>query len=94
MVILQKENSETFFIDTWLMSCRVLKRGMENFVLNTIVLFAKNNGFKTLKGEYIATAKNELVKDHYLNLGFSQQGTFWVLDVSSYNSKKSHINLK
>ena len=36
VIILQKEDKETLFIDTWFMSCRVLKRDMENFVLNTI----------------------------------------------------------
>jgi len=57
VVILHKENREVLFIDTWFMSCRVLKRGMENFVLNTITSFAKKNGFTTLKGEYLPTAK-------------------------------------
>lgn len=59
VVILQRENTDILFIDTWLMSCRVLKRGMENFVLNTIVELAKENGYVHLRGEYIATAKNE-----------------------------------
>jgi predicted enzyme involved in methoxymalonyl-ACP biosynthesis len=36
-----KENDKTLFIDTWFMSCRVLKRGMEQFVCNTIAVFAK-----------------------------------------------------
>ena len=36
VVILKHFNKSTLFIDSWLMSCRVLKRGMENFVLNTI----------------------------------------------------------
>jgi predicted enzyme involved in methoxymalonyl-ACP biosynthesis len=82
------------FVDTWLMSCRVLKRGMENFVLNTITLFARNNGFKTLKGEYQATAKNDIVKNHYKGLGFREKGAFWLLDIDTYQPKKSHIAKK
>jgi len=94
VVILHKENSKTLFVDTWLMSCRVLKRGMENFVLNTITLFARNNGFKTLKGEYQATAKNDIVKNHYKGLGFREKGAFWLLDIDTYQPKKSHIAKK
>lgn len=92
VVILQKENSETLFIDTWFMSCRVLKRGMENFVLNTISNFAKENGYTYLKGEYLPTAKNEMVKQHYSNLGFEKKDNYWELNVEVHKKKKSYIN--
>ncbi|MDO6605137.1 HAD-IIIC family phosphatase [Arenibacter palladensis] len=91
VIILQKEDKKTLFIDTWFMSCRVLKRGMENFVLNTIVDFAKENGFDLLKGEYLPTAKNALVKDHYHDLGFKKRDSFFVLEVSTYQNKKNYI---
>ena len=94
VIILKEENRETLFIDTWLMSCRVLKRGMENFVLNTIADFSKGKGFSYLKGEYIPTAKNEMVKDHYLNLGFINQENFWILSLNNYETKKSFIKTK
>jgi FkbH-like protein len=94
VIILQKENSKALFIDTWFMSCRVLKRGMENFVLNTIVNYAKENGFLILKGEYIPTAKNEMVKDHYLNLGFDKSELYFNLDVLNYQDKKNYIKIK
>jgi FkbH-like protein len=94
VIILKHENKSTLFIDTWFMSCRVLKRGMENFVLNTITGFAKEKGYTYLKGEYISTAKNEMVKDHYLNLGFEQDDTEWKLDVENYTNRKSFINTK
>ena len=76
------------------MSCRVLKRGMENFTLNTIANFAKENGFTHLKGEYIATAKNEMVKDHFQKLRFTEKENFWYLDASVYENKKCYINNK
>ena len=94
VVILKKENESTIFIETWLMSCRVLKRGMENFVLNTIVQFAKQNGFTILKGEYIPTSKNEMVKDHYKNLGFTMANEYWVIDTTTYTDKKNFIHIK
>lgn len=89
-VILQKKNQE-LFIDTWLMSCRVLKRGMENFALHQLVQCAKENGFEKLIGEYIPTAKNEMVKDHYKNLGFTEKGSQWELIVKDFKEKTVYI---
>jgi FkbH-like protein len=94
VIILEKISKEIFFIDTWFMSCRVLKRGMENFVLNTIVSFAKNNGASLLKGEYIHTPKNDMVKDHYKNLGFEEQENHWFLNLTVYKPKKTFIQIK
>jgi FkbH-like protein len=94
VIILQKENDSTLFIDTWFMSCRVLKRGMENFTLNTIVAAAKEKGFTSIKGQYIPTTKNEMVKDHYKKLGFEERDSFWHLNVNEYDSKKCYINIK
>lgn len=94
VIILKKENDSTLFIDTWFMSCRVLKRGMENFTLNTLVEFAREHGYSYLKGEYIPTLKNEMVKNHYANLGFEEKDGFWVLDISNYENRKCFIKAK
>ena len=94
VIILRREDKDNLFIDTWFMSCRVLKRGMENFVLNTIVNCAKENGYSFLKGEYIKTEKNELVKDHFFQLGFEQAANHWILDVNNYQEKKCFIKTK
>ncbi|MBN9379407.1 MAG: HAD-IIIC family phosphatase [Chitinophagaceae bacterium] len=94
VVILKNENKDTLFIESWFMSCRVLKRGMENFVLNTIAGHAKQQGFAYLKGEYIPTAKNEMVRRHYQDLGFREAGDYWVLDVNAYEKRKNYIGYK
>lgn len=57
-------------IDTWLMSCRVLGRNVEQMVLREILEHARMRGIRSLVGKYIPTEKNALVKDHYRNLGF------------------------
>ena len=94
VVILKKECQNTLFIDTWFMSCRVLKRGMENFVLSTIINTAKENGFNTIKGEYIFTNKNDLVKDHYTDLGFRKEQNRFYLDIKDYQEKLNYIKIK
>jgi FkbH-like protein len=93
-VLLARVDGDALEIDTWLMSCRVLKRGVEQFLLNHLVESACQRGLAVIKGEYIPTAKNALVRDHYANLGFSQLGngdefghTAWELRVD--NSWKS-----
>lgn len=92
--LILKTQTGALFIDTWIMSCRVLKRGMEYFVLNHLVSVATQHGYKTLIGEYIPTAKNELVKDHYLHLGFHEENGLWILASDTYKAKKSLITLK
>jgi FkbH-like protein len=59
-------------IDTWLMSCRVLGRKVENMVLREILKRAAAVGVHKLIGRYIATERNKLVVDHYAKLGFTQ----------------------
>ena len=81
-IILKKEK-ENLFIDTWIMSCRVLKRGLEEFAMNAILDYAKTAGYDNLVGEYIATKKNMLVKDHYQKLGFKLNGNYWYFPVRS-----------
>ena len=94
LVILKKMDKNEVFIDTWIMSCRVLKRNMENFVLNTIVQIAKQNSFSRIIGEYLPTQKNGMVKDHYLNLGFKQVQNLWHLSVQDYIDKQCYIDKK
>ncbi|MDR6940414.1 HAD-IIIC family phosphatase [Mucilaginibacter pocheonensis] len=94
VVILKKQDISTLFIDTWIMSCRVLKRGMENFTLNHIIKIARSSGFAKIMGEYIPTAKNGLVKDHYKNLGFTPVGETWELQVDGLIEKENFIQQK
>lgn len=90
-VVILKKVQKNLFIESWLMSCRVLKRGMEQFVLNTIMYTAQQQGFETITGEYLATQKNAMVKDHYENLGFRKSNGLWLMDVKTYLPKSSFI---
>ena len=76
------------------MSCRVLKRGMENFVLNTIVNKMKLKGVKQIEGEYIPSTKNQIVVNHYNDLSFTETNGKWVLDINSYLERETYINFK
>lgn len=96
VVILEKIDEETLFINTWFMSCRVLKRGMENFTLNVIVDYARDNGYKRIIGEYLPTLKNQMVEQHYQGLGFVRikeaKTAQYELFVDSYVKKECYID--
>jgi FkbH-like protein len=87
-VALAHEEGADLRIDTWLMSCRVLKRNVEAFLLNDLVAAAQARDLKRLTGEYIPTAKNALVKNHFASLGFKQTQadddgrTLWELSIA------------
>ena len=98
VVIMKPLDKETLFVDTWFMSCRVLKRGMENFTLNTMVEKAKAAGYKKIVGEYLPTPKNKMVENHYTGLGFTKiEGTEtakYELNVDEYQSRECYIETK
>ena len=98
VVIMKPLDKETLFVDTWFMSCRVLKRGMENFTLNTMVEKAKAAGYKKIIGEYLPTPKNKIVEEHYPGLGFSRidgsAAAQYELDVNAYQSRECYIETK
>ncbi len=56
-------------IDTWLMSCRVLNRKLEETTLNCIMAAAKSAGVRTVIGQYLPTDRNDMVKEHYPTAG-------------------------
>ena len=92
VIIMKKKNKDELFIDTWLMSCRVLKRGMEEYIVNCFMREAEKRGFKRVYGEYIPTPKNAMVKDIYKTMGFEEiTENNYVMDVSKYEEKKIYI---
>ena len=95
VIIMKPQDAETLFVDTWFMSCRVLKRGMENFTLNTMVERAKAAGYKRIIGEYLPTPKNKMVEQHYPGLGFTKiedaATAQYELDVTAYQPRECYI---
>jgi len=98
VIIMKRQDAETLFVDTWLMSCRVLKRGMENFTLNTMVERARKAGYQRIIGEYLPTTKNKMVEQHYTDLGFQPLAhtstAQYVLNISQYKMRECFITTK
>ncbi len=86
-VIVCRKRAAEWEIDTWLMSCRVLGRRVEQMVLREILDHARRDGARRLIGVYRPTERNKLVEKHYEQLGFAPSGsqpdgtTIWHLAV-------------
>ena len=70
------------YIDTLLLSCRVIGRGAEAVIVNRLATLARDMGVAELVGEYIRSDRNAQVADLYARLGFEAQdtgaeGQFW-----------------
>jgi FkbH-like protein len=85
-------------IDTWLMSCRVLKRQVEDLALNELARKAKARGCVRLQGIFLPTPKNDMVRDFYPRMGFqslsltTDRGEY-TLDLNAFEPKKTRIRL-
>lgn len=74
IVICKKKDAE-WYIDTWIMSCRVLGRRLEEAVFYEIVKAAVKDGVNRIIGDYIPSERNIIVRDHYNKLGFELLNT-------------------
>ena len=91
VVILEKRENE-LFVNEWLMSCRVLKRGMEQFIADSILRAAREAGVARVVGDYIPTPKNAMVKDLYASMGFRPLGDgLYEARVDDYQNHQTFI---
>jgi FkbH-like protein len=89
VIVCRPGDAYTWEIDTWLMSCRVLGRQVENMVLREILHHARAAGIRRLIGTYRPSGRNSLVRDHYSKLGFqlvdttADGATIWQFDTDT-----------
>ena len=96
-VVILEPREEELAIRDWLMSCRVLGRGVEQFVMNLVFEHARQLGLTRVTGEYIPTPKNGMVKEFFAQFGFakvreSASGhTWWSLRSDAYRFSETFI---
>jgi predicted enzyme involved in methoxymalonyl-ACP biosynthesis len=73
------------------MSCRVLSRGVEQFIMNHVFDIAKELNIESVLGLYSPTSKNAMVKDFFLKFGFVEKNVFENKDVEYIISTKDYI---
>src|ERR1700728_1991597 len=99
-VIFGKMNSAwELELESWLMSCRVLGRKVEDACMNVVAGGASAIGATRIAAEYRPTAKNAMVRDLYAQFGFqtaetdSDGNTKWVLDLNEYTSRETFVSI-
>ena len=92
--IVNKNNEKEWIIDTFLLSCRVMSRGVEDGILSQIIQKARNDGVKIIKGEFIPTKKNKPAENFYENFGFKKQDNFWIFDTNQSIKKPTNLKMK
>jgi FkbH-like protein len=90
-IILKMTSNNEVFIENWAMSCRVLERGMENFIVNYLQEFCVDKRIGLIVSEYIKTPKNSLVKNLYPKLGFERLNDRFLLQISQENTLDTQI---
>ena len=96
-VVILKHAGEDLEIDEYLMSCRVLQRGVESFTMNNIFSYAARLGAKRVIGHYLPTTKNDMVKGFFKSFGFEKVAdgdggaSQWALAVDAYQPRETFM---
>ena len=86
-----KKNETNWILDTFLLSCRVMGRGVEDAMLSHILKDAKNNGIEEFKAEFIPTLKNKPAENFLSDFGFRKHDNFWVYDLKNDIKSPNHL---
>ena len=96
-IVVGEEQGNALDVTLWLMSCRVMKRGLEDHMLNRLFAAAEQRGLEKVVGHYLPTAKNKMVKDLYRDYGFAlvdedaDGNTSWELSVADFVKRPTQI---
>ena len=99
-VVIAEKDGKSAHIRLWLMSCRVLKRDMELAMLDGLAGRCLAEGIETLYGYYYPTAKNNMVREFYGQLGFEklaedkEGNAEWKLSLAGYENKNHVIEVE
>jgi FkbH-like protein len=97
-IVLGKVEGQKCIIDTWLMSCRVLKRDMEFAMLDILIEECRKRNLTEIYGQYKRTAKNNMVANLYGDMGFeliesNETEGLWKLAINNFNNKELTIQI-
>ena len=89
IIAIPDKEKKTYHIDTFLLSCRIIGRGIEDIFLSELLKrIKKNKNFKNVTGEYIKSEKNKIVEDYYKKQGFRKKNNLWIQKIKDFKSSK------
>ena len=92
--IIEKTNFDEWFLDTFLLSCRVMGREVEKAILYYIINEARENNVKRLKAKFIPTAKNKPIENLLPDSKFTKENDFWVYNVETPFNMPEFLTLR
>jgi len=92
--IINKDNSLEWSIDTFLLSCRVMGRKVEDAILSTILQKAKDDGVQKINGNYIPTKKNMPCEKFLAENGFKKENNIWSYSLNNKIKIPQHLDVK
>tara|TARA_Y100000590_G_scaffold463122_1_gene629066 strand:- start:29736 stop:31457 length:1722 start_codon:yes stop_codon:yes gene_type:complete len=93
-VYIIKKNKKIWTIDTFLLSCRIMGRGIENAILSQIFLTAKSDGIEEIHAEFIPTQKNQPAENFLSDFGFKKQGDIWIYKLNNEIKLPNHLKVE
>jgi len=93
-IFIIKKNSEEWILDTFLLSCRIMGRGIEDGILGKIIEMAKKDGVKKIKAQFIPTQKNKPAENFLSDNGFQKEGKDWIFLLKNPIKIPTHIMVK
>ena len=93
-VYIVKKNNDSWFLDTFLLSCRIMGRGVENAILSEILKSAKQNGIREIKANFIPTEKNKPAENFLSDSGFQKHGDYWIYKLNNDIKSPNHLKVE
>ena len=93
-VFIIEKDETSWFIDTFLLSCRIMGRGIENAILSQILKDAKDEGMAEIKAQFIPTQKNKPAENFLSHNGFEKEGDSWIYKLNSEIKVPNHLKVE
>ncbi len=93
-IFIIKKNNEEWILDTFLLSCRIIGRGIEEGILGKIIEMGGKEGVKKIKAKFIPTQKNKPAENFLSDYGFQKEGENWIFSLQNPIKIPTHISVK
>jgi len=93
-VYIVDKNEKNWIIDTFLLSCRIMGRGIEDAILSQILKDAKQNGVEEVRAKFIPTEKNKPSENFLSDFGFKKQENFWIYKLNNDIKSPNHLKVE
>jgi FkbH-like protein len=87
-LLIAEQDDDVIELDSWLMSCRVIGRTVEDAMFHQLWQLAKQRGCRYIRGRFIPTKKNGIVRELFARLGFDAESerdgvATWIYDLTT-----------